>query len=97
MSRAGSCIAILVVPTLLDTWITCSTVSAPWGCESWMVEPVMVTLPGAVWITVSGLTLPVFSARPMVNGFITEPGSKESVSARLRSCSPVRLRRLFGS
>ena len=56
----------------------------------------MVMRPGAVWITVSGLTLPCSSASEMVKGFITEPGSKVSVSTRLRSCAPVRLPRLFG-
>ena len=85
-----------VVPTLLDTWITCSTVKAPCGCESWMVAPVIVTDPGAVSITVLGLTRPVSTARPIVKGFMTEPGSKVSVKARLRSWAPLRLERLAG-
>ena len=88
--------AILVVPTLLETWMTCSTVSAPWGCASRMVAPVILTEPGEVSMMVLGLTRPVSSAKPMVNGFITEPGSKVSVSARLRSWAPVRFRRFSG-
>ena len=36
------------------------------------------------------------SAMAMVNGFIVEPGSNTSVSARLRSCSPDRFCRLPG-
>jgi hypothetical protein len=62
-----------------------------------MVEPVMVSGPGVVSITVSGRTRPDSSARPMVNGFMVEPGSNTSVSARLRSCSPVRFWRLSGT
>ena len=57
----------------------------------------MVMLPGAVWIIVSGVTRPVSSASATTNGFIVEPGSKVSVSARLRSCAPDRLLRLPGS
>ena len=52
--------------------------------------------PGAVWITVIGLTRPVSIAQPMMNGFIVEPGSKVSVSARLRNCSPVSLAAVVG-
>ena len=61
-----------------------------------MVEPVSVILPGAVWITVVGVTRPVSSAQAATNGFIVEPGSKVSVSARLRSCAPVRFLRSDG-
>ena len=57
----------------------------------------MVSRPGLVSITVSGRTRPLLSARPMVMGFMVEPGSKVSVMARLRSCSPVSLPRLPGS
>ena len=83
--------AILVVPTLLDFWITPSTVRTPLGCESEMVEPVIVKRPLPVSIRVCGVTRPVSSASPMVKGFMTEPGSKVSVNARLRSWPPVRL------
>ena len=62
-----------------------------------MVEPVSVMRPGAVWITVSGVTRPLSIAQAATNGFIVEPGSKVSVSARLRSCAPVRLRRSPGA
>ena len=48
---AASACAILTVPTLLDFWITSSTVSMPCGCASLMVEPPMVRRPGAVWIS----------------------------------------------
>ena len=96
ISRGCICIAILVVPTLLDFWITCSTVSSPCGWASLMVLPVMVMRPGEVSITVFGLTRPVSSARPTVNGFIVEPGSKVSVSARLRICAGLRFLRSPG-
>ena len=36
-SRGGSDSAIFAAPTLDDFWITCSTVSAPAGCASWIV------------------------------------------------------------
>ncbi|MNH45933.1 hypothetical protein D3C79_1085320 [compost metagenome] len=62
-----------------------------------MVEPVTLMRPGVVSIGVSGLNLPVSSAMPTVIGFIVEPGSKTSVIARLRSCSPVRCWRLSGT
>ena len=88
--------AILVVPTLLDTCMTCSTVSAPCGCESRIVAPVILTEPGAVSINVVGFTRPEFKAKPMVKGFITEPGSKVSVKARLRSCAPLKFKRFSG-
>ena len=97
ISLAGSVIAILVVPTLLDFWITPSTVSTPWLLVSEMVEPVTVTRPGLVSMMVSGRTRPVSSASPMVKGFMVEPGSNTSVMARLRSCSPVRFWRLSGT
>ena len=93
---AASACAILTVPTLLDFWITSATVSRPCGCASRIVLPVMVIQPGAVWIGVAGVTRPVSSARRTTKGFIVEPGSKVSVSARLRSCAPVRLRRSPG-
>ena len=57
----------------------------------------MVRRPGAVWIAVSGRTRPFSSASATMNGFIVEPGSKVSVSARLRSCAPVRFWRLPGA
>ena len=53
--------------------------------------------PGAVLTIVSGVTRPVSSANAAMKGFIVEPGSKMSVSARLRSCAPLRLLRLAGS
>mgnify|MGYP006995914119 CR=1 FL=1 len=56
----------------------------------------MVMRPGAVWIGVLGLTMPFSSASAAMKGFMVEPGSKLSVSARLRSCSPLRLTRLLG-
>ena len=50
-----------------------------------MVEPVTCIFPGAVWMTVSGVTRPLSSAHAATKGFIVEPGSKVSVRARLRS------------
>jgi len=54
-------------------------------------------LPGVALISEVGLTRPVSSAQAITKGFIVEPGSKMSVSARLRSCSPVRRARALGS
>ena len=44
-------------------------------------------------MTESARMTPASSAAATVNGFIVEPGSKTSVTARLRSC-PARLERL---
>jgi hypothetical protein len=82
---------------LLDFWITWLTESAVLLWSSRMVEPLMVMVPGAVWITVSGLTMPFCSASDTTSGFIVEPGSKVSVKARLRSCAPLRFWRCAGS
>ena len=57
----------------------------PCGWASEMVAPAMVMRPGAVWIMVSGLIKPFSKAKLMANGFMVEPGSKVSVSARLRN------------
>ncbi len=76
--------AILAAPTFEDFWITCATVSAPCGCASWIVRLPIVSWPGAVWMTLSGFTVPASSAAAAVNGFSVEPGSKRSVTARLR-------------
>ena len=56
----------------------------------------IVSAPASVWITVSGRTLPASSAVAIVNGFIVEPGSNVSVSARLRIRSRATLLRRFG-
>jgi hypothetical protein len=88
--------AILVVPTLLDFWITPSTVSTPWLCVSEMVEPVMVRRPGLVSMTVPGLTRPVSSASANGEGLHGRAGLEGVGQARLRSCSPVRLLALVG-
>src|SRR6266850_1503977 len=74
ISRGCICIAILTVPTLLDFWITSATVSAPCGCASRIVDPVMLIEPGAVWITVLGVTRPDSIAQAAMKGFIVEPG-----------------------
>ena len=97
ISRGRICIASLTVPTLLDFWITSATLNRPCGCASLIVLPVMLMLPGAVWIIVAGVTRPLSSASAMTKGFIVEPGSKVSVSARLRNCAPDRFLRLPGS
>ncbi len=92
----GSDSAIFAAPTFDDFWITCSTVSAPAGCASWIVFGPIVSEPGPVWITVSGRTAPLSSAAAIVNGFSVEPGSNTSVSARLRILSRATLLRAFG-
>ena len=96
ISRGVKPRAMRAAPTLLDFWITSLTVRLPCGCESLIVKPLIVILPGAVWITVDGVTRFVSRAQPTTKGFIVEPGSKVSVSARLRSCAPLRLRRSEG-
>ena len=55
---AGSASAIFAAPTFDDFWITCATVSAPRrdARRGWCAVPI-VSVPGAVWITVSGLHL----------------------------------------
>ena len=85
------------MPTLLDFWITWATVSTPCGCASRIVRPLMLMLPGAVWIGVCGVTRWVCSASAAMNGFIVEPGSKVLVNARLRICAPASRERLAGS
>ena len=80
-------------PRCDDFWITCSTVSAPCACASWIVAVPIVSEPGAVWITVSGRIGPASSAAAIVNGFSVEPGSNTSVSARLRIRSRATLSR----
>ncbi len=47
-------------------------------------------------MSVSGFTMPASSAAAMVKGFIVEPGSKMSVTERLRVCRPVTFARLLG-
>ena len=56
----------------------------------------MVSVPGEVWIVVVGLTLPISSASAIVKGFKVEPGSKLSVTARLRICAGTIPERLLG-
>src|SRR5437773_12514773 len=95
--RSG-CMAswILAAPTLDDFWITGAALSTPCGLESLMVQPPIVIVPGAVWMGVSGVTIPASRAAATVKGFIVEPGSKRSVTARLRRLRPVTAARLFG-
>ena len=66
------------------------------GCASWIVLGPIVSVPAPVWITVSGRIRPASSAAAIVNGFIVEPGSNTSVSARLRICSRATLLRRSG-
>ena len=96
MRSAGIASWIFAVPTLELFWMTCATVSRPIGCESLMVDLPMVNVPGAVWIWVPGLTTPESSAAATVNGFSVEPGSKRSVTERLRVWRPVTAARLLG-
>ena len=62
----------------------CATVSERSKWASWMVAAPMLKLPGAIWITESGLTRPPSRARATVKGLSVEPGSNVSVSARVR-------------
>src|SRR5687768_10032788 len=70
----GSASAIFAAPMLEDFWMICVTVSAPCGCASWIVRLPIVMCPGAVWMIVSGRTLPASSATAAVNGFSVDPG-----------------------
>ena len=96
ISRAGICIAIFTVPTLLDFWITSANVSTPCGCASLMGAPAITMRPGEVSMRVLGVQGPRSSANAAVKGFIVEPGSKVSASALLRS-SLVRAARMAAS
>src|SRR5437016_6168924 len=96
IDSAESASAIFAAPTLEDFWMTCATVSELSKWASWMVAAPMLRLPGAIWITESGLTRPPSRARATVKGLSVEPGSKVSVSVRFRSCAPASLLRLFG-
>ena len=89
--------AILTVPILLDFWITSDTLNTPWGWASVIVMPYILSLPGDVSICVSGLTKPFSIAKAMTKGFMVEPGSKVSVSARLRICIALKLLRFSGA
>ncbi len=96
MRSGGMRSMILAAPMLEDFWITCDTVSSPPGWSSLMVQPPMLMCPGAVWISVSGVTMPSSRAAATVNGFRVEPGSKRSVTERLRVWRPVTSVRLLG-
>src|ERR1700694_5725720 len=96
MRSAGIDSMIFALPTFDDFWITCATVRGPFGCESLIVQLPIVIVPGAVWIRVCGVTMPASRAAATGNGFIVEPGSKRSVTERLRVCRPLTFARLFG-
>src|SRR5574343_342662 len=96
MSSDGKPSAILVAPIFDDFWITCANVSAPCGCASLIVALPIVILPGAQLMIESNLYLPRSSANAAMKGFMVEPGSKLSVTARLRSWPPESCERLFG-
>ena len=81
----GSVAAILAAPTLLDIVMTPVTSVSPWLRVSRIrYPPGRARVPGLVSIGVLGLYFPLSSAAAMVKGFIVEPGSITSVSARLR-------------
>ena len=90
ISLGVSFIASRAAPMLLDFWITCCTVSMPLGSASFGLKPPTVSEPGVASTIENGVTRPFSSAVPTMNGFIVEPGSNTSVSARLRSCEPDR-------
>src|SRR5258705_13832962 len=96
MVSARICSWILALPVFDDFWIACATLMVPLGCESLMVHLPMVIAPWPVWIMVAGVTMPASSAAATVKGFIVEPGSKRSVTERLRVCLPVTFARLLG-
>ena len=76
--------------------MTCETVKSPCGCASVIVEVPTVRRPPAVRSTVLGVTMPCSKASAAVNGFMVEPGSKVSVSTRLRIAAGSMWARLFG-
>jgi len=96
MRSAGIASWILAVPMFEDFWMICATVSSPIGCESLIVALPVVIVPGAVWICVAGVTTCESSAAATVKGFSVEPGSKRSVTERLRVWRPVTAARLLG-
>src|ERR1700681_1665694 len=96
MRSAGICSWIFAAPMLDDFWITCDTEMSPFGGESLMGQRPIIIGPVPVWIIVSGFTRPLSRAAATVNGFIVEPGSKRSVTERLRVWRPVTLARLLG-
>ncbi|EVT82866.1 hypothetical protein Z046_31590 [Pseudomonas aeruginosa VRFPA09] len=71
-------------------------VSTSRRATSWMVCPSMVIQPGATLTWLFSSNLPEASAADMLNGLITEPGSKVSVRVRLRMKAGAKLARLFG-
>ncbi len=82
--------------TLLDAFMASLSVTTPKPRMSRMVKRPMVRRPSPVSIRVSGRTSPRSSASAATIGLTVEPGSKVSVRARLRTCSPLRLRRWLG-
>ena len=95
-SLGVSFIASRAAPMLLDFWITCCTVSMPLGSASLGAKPPITSEPGVASTSVVGVTRPFSSTVPTMKGFIVEPGSKTSVSARLRNWPPDRWRRSSG-
>ena len=89
--------AMRAEPMLLDFWITSCTVSAACGWASRTTSGPTTRLPGAVLMVCSGLMRRVSSASATTSGFIVEPGSNTSVSARLRSRPSLGLPRFSGS
>src|SRR5262249_16590441 len=55
---AGGPGAIFAAPTFDVFWMPCATVSGRSTCASRIAAPPMLSVPGAVWIPDSGLTLP---------------------------------------
>ena len=92
----GNDSAIFAAPTFDDFWITCSTVSGPARCASWIVVLADRQLAGLRVDHRIGTDLAGLERAAIVNGFIVEPGSNVSVSARLRILSRATLSRRFG-
>ena len=78
-----SIIAILAAPTLLDFWMISVTVICGCGCSS-RTSLVPTRQVCGVSITLSGWNRPRSSTAAATNGLMVEPGSKVSITARLR-------------
>ena len=97
MSCGSSMKEILLVPILDDFWITSCTVIRPFGCESLITAPPICNCPAPVSIVLSGAIFRFSKASATVKGLSVDPGSKISVTARLRKASMSILARVLGS
>ena len=82
---------------LLEYWMTSGIVSRPYGWWSLIVHLPMRNLPFSQNTRSSGSTTPSSSAAAASTALSVEPGSKLSVTARLRRICGLALPCLFGS